>query len=438
MDQANPIVPEMLSRLVRSTAVRRAVLAAILPFVGVVAAFGIAPDTVTEKVTVQSVVEQVTLPSLATAESAADEAYTREERVQRGDTIASIAARLRVEDQGALRFLRSSPDARVLRGLVPGRVVRARTTDDGRLLDLRYSNAGALVVVKADGDTFRVEEQAAPLERRVIMKSGEIRSSLFAATDAARLTDGVADQIADIFSTDIDFHKDLRRGDKFTVVYEMFYDAGEPVRSGKVLAAEFINGGKPHQAVWFQHADGQGAYYTAEGKNIKKTFLRSPLEFSRVTSGFTTARFHPVLQRWRAHTGVDYGAATGTGVKATADGVVDFAGVKGGYGNVVILRHQQKYTTLYGHLSGFGRGVRTGAKVSQGDTIGYVGSTGLATGPHLHYEFRINDVHMDPLTVAMPDAPPITPDRRAAFDAVARPLAMRLSLLRNTNLAKLD
>lgn len=437
MDQANPIVPEKLLRLVRSTAVRRAVLAAILPFVGVVAAFGIAPDTVTEKVTVQNVVEQVALP-VAPAADSSDEAYTREERVQRGDTIASIAARLRIEDQSALRFLRGSVEARALRGLIPGRIVRARTTEDGRLIDLRYANIGQLIVVKADGDTFRVTEQAAPLERRTMMKSGEIRSSLYAATDAARLTDGVADQIADIFSTDIDFHRDLRRGDKFTVVYEMFYDAGEPVKSGKVLAAEFINAGKSYQAVWFQQGDGQGAYYTPEGKNIKKGFLRSPLEFSRVTSGFTTGRFHPILQRWRAHQGVDYGAATGTGVKATADGVVDFAGVKGGYGNVVILRHQQKYTTLYGHLSRFGHGIRTGVKVSQGEIIGYVGSTGLATGPHLHYEFRINDVHMNPLTVAMPDAPPITPDRRAAFDAIAKPLAMRLGLLRNTNLARLD
>ena len=436
MDQAKLIVPEKLLRLARSTAVRRAVLAAILPFVGVVAAFGIAPDTVTEKVTVQNVVEQVSLAAAPAAMS--DEAYTREERIQRGDTIASVLARLRVEDQGAIRFMRSSSEAKALRALVPGRLVRARTTEDGRLIDLRYSNAGALIVVRSDGDSFHVQEEAAPLERRVSMKSGEIRSSLFAATDAARLTDGVADQIAEIFSTDIDFHKDLRRGDKFTVIYEMFYDGGEPVKSGKVLAAEFINGGKPYQAVWYQHADGQGAYYTLEGKNIKKAFLRSPLEFSRVTSGFTTARFHPVLQRWRAHTGVDYGAATGTGVKATADGTVDFAGVKGGYGNVVILRHQSKYTTLYGHLSGFGKGVRTGAKVSQGDVIGYVGSTGLATGPHLHYEFRMNDVHLDPLTVAMPDAPPITSEKRAAFDAVARPLGMRLGLLRNTNLAKLD
>ena len=437
MPQANPIVLEKLSRLARSKGVRRAVLAAVLPFVGVVAAFGIAPDTVTDKVAVSSIVEEVTLAP--TSSSAADEeAYTREERIQRGDTIASVLSRLRVEDHDAIRFMRSSNEARALRQLVTGRTVRARTTEDGKLIDLRYANAGQLVIVKSEGEAFRVSEQAAPLERRLLMKSGEIRSSLFAATDAAKLTDGVADQIADIFSTDIDFHKDLRRGDRFTVVFEMFFDAGEPVKSGKVLAAEFVNAGRAYQAVWFQHADGQGGYYTLDGKNFKKAFLRSPLEFSRITSGFTTARFHPVLQRWRAHTGVDYGAATGTNVKATADGIVDFAGVKGGYGNVVILRHQSKYTTLYGHLSGFARGVRTGARVSQGDVIGYVGSTGLATGPHLHYEFRINDVHQDPLKVAMPDAPPITPEKRASFDTIARPLGERLGLLRNTNLARLD
>lgn len=437
MPQANLILPEKVLRLARSKAVRRGVLAAVLPFFGVVAAFGIAPDTVTEKVAVKSIVEEVSLAA-APAAGMSEEAYTREERIHRGDTIASVLARLRVEDQDAIRFMRSSTEARALRQLAPGRIVRARTTEDGKLVDLRYANAGALVVVKADGDAFRVDEQAMPLERRLMMKSGEIRSSLFAATDAAQLSDGVASQIADIFSTDIDFHKDLRRGDRFTVVYEMFFDAGEPVKSGRVLAAEFVNNAKPYQAVWFQHSDSQGGYYTLDGKNIKKAFLRSPLEFSRITSGFTTARFHPVLQRWRAHTGVDYGAPTGTGVRATADGVVQFAGRQGGYGNAVILRHQTKYTTLYGHLSAFGRGIHTGSRVSQGDVIGYVGSTGLATGPHLHYELRINDVHQDPLTVAMPDAPPITPERRASFDAVTRPLGMRLGLLRNTNLARLE
>jgi murein DD-endopeptidase MepM/ murein hydrolase activator NlpD len=392
---------------------------------------------VTEKVELTRVVEEVTLPALSIA-SSTEESYWREERIQRSDTLGSVLTRLNVEDANAVRFLRTSADAKGLRQLVPGRVVRASATEDGRLQELRYSLGVTMLTVKPQGDGFRVREEVAPLERRIVMKSGEIKSSLFAAIDAAQLTDAVADQMAQVFSTDIDFHKDLRRGDRFTVVYEMYYDAGEPVRSGRMLAAEFVNEGKPYQAIWFERANGQGDYYALDGKPIKKAFLRSPLEFSRISSGFTTARFHPVLQRWRAHTGVDYAAATGTGVKATSDGIVEFAGQKGGYGNVVILRHQKRYTTLYGHLSGFGRGIHDGSRVSQGDVIGYVGMTGLATGPHLHYEFRIDDVYQDPLTVAMPDSLPITADYRSAFDAVAQPMGLRLGLLRNTNLARLQ
>ena len=437
MPQEISIVLETLLRLSRSTAVRRGLLAAVLPFVGVVAAFGIAPDTVTDKVVVAPVVEALALQPIA-ASSTAEDTYWREERIQRSDTFASLLSRLRIEDADAIRFLRTSNEAKGLRHLVPGRVVRAHTADDGRLLELRYSTGLMVLAVKPEGDSFRVAEEVAPLERRVMMKSAEIRSSLFAATDAARLTDAVANQLADIFGTDIDFHKDLRRGDRFTVVYEMYFDAGEPVRSGRVLAAEFVNAGKSHQAVWFQHANGQGDYYTPDGKSIKKAFLRSPLEFSRISSGFTQARYHPILQRWRAHKGIDYAAATGTGVKATADGIVENASYDRGYGNVIVLRHQQKYTTLYGHLSGFARGISRGARVSQGQVIGFVGSTGLSTGPHLHYEFRINEIHHDPLTVAMPEAPPITPDLRASFDTVARPMAQRLGLLRATNLARLD
>lgn len=436
MPQANPIVLETLLRLTRSKAVRRGVLAAFLPFVGVVAAFGIAPDTVTEKVVVAPVVEAVALAPVGA--STGDETYWREERIQRSDTFASVLARLRIEDADAVRFLRGSAEAKGLRQLVPGRLVRAHTSDDGRLLELRYSTGLMVLTAKAHGDGYRVNEEVAPLERRIMMRSAEIRSSLFAATDAARLTDSVAGQLADIFSTDIDFHKDIRRGDRFTVVYEMFFEGGEPVRSGRVLAAEFVNQGKAYQAIWYQHPDGQGDYYMPDGRSIKKAFLRSPLEFSRISSGFTEARFHPILQRWKAHKGIDYAAATGTGVKATSDGIVEVASYDRGYGNVVVIRHQQKYTTLYGHLSGFGRGVSQGARVSQGQVIGYVGATGLATGPHLHYEFRINDVHQDPLRVAMPDAPPITPEKRFSFDAVSRPMAQRLGLLRQTNLARLD
>jgi murein DD-endopeptidase MepM/ murein hydrolase activator NlpD len=271
------------------------------------------------------------------------------------------------------------------------------------------------------------------------MKTGEIRSSLFAAADAVNLSDAVAMQLADVFSTDIDFHRDLRKGDRFTVVYEVFYHQGQPVKSGRVLAAEFINQGKVHRAIYFQNAEGEGGYYTADGKNIRKAFLRSPIEFSRITSGFTHARFHPILKEWRAHKGIDYGAPAGTRVRATADGVIDFASRhQGGYGNLVVLRHQSKFTTWYGHLSGFANGIRKGGRVAQGDVIGYVGATGLATGPHLHYEFRINDVHQNPLRVAMPEAPPITSENQAVFAATAEPLALRLELLRGVNLARLD
>ena len=431
------ILAQNVLRLVRNDKLRRVILAATLPFFSVMAAFGIAPDTVTDQVVVTRIVEDVKLPELA-ALDAGPQTFWHEERIQRGDTIGSLLARLGVEDRAAVQFLSSSRDARSLYQLAPGRVVRARTTADGQLVTLRYMQGDTELSVQQQGDSYTIVAEKPALETRVLMKSGEIRSSLFAATDAAQLSDSVATQIADIFSTDIDFHRDLRRGDRFTVVYEMLYNIGEPVKPGRVLAAEFTNQGKRYQAVWFQNGAGQGGYYTFDGKNIRKAFLRSPLEFSRISSGFTTARFHPVLQQWRAHKGVDYAAPRGTGVKATADGVVEIAGRHGGYGNLIVLRHQSKYTTWYGHLSGFAKGVHNGAHVSQGDVIGYVGATGLATGPHLHYEFRINDQHQDPLRVVMPEAPPITPEYRAAFDAVTKPMAQRLGLLRATNIAAID
>jgi murein DD-endopeptidase MepM/ murein hydrolase activator NlpD len=416
---------------------RRGVALLVLPFLGIVAAFGIAPDTVTDTAPRTQIVEQLALPA-TTLSIPPDTGFWREERVRRDDTFGSLLSRLGVDDPGAIAWLRATRAARGLYQLIPGRTMRSHTTAEGKLLALRYLNGGTVIRVERGGESFSVTEQPVALERRVQMKSGEIRSSLFAATDAADLADAVAIQIAEIFSTDIDFHRDLRRGDRFTVVYETFYDQGEQLRTGRVLAAEFVNNGKVYQAVYFQHADGQGGYYTLEGKNIRKAFLRSPLEFSRITSGFTNARFHPVLREWRAHKGIDYGAPAGTRVKATGDGIVEIAGRQGGYGNLVVLRHQSQYTTWYGHLSGVAKGMRKGARIAQGDVIGYVGSTGLATGPHLHYEFRINNVHQNPLSVVMPSAPPIMAAQRPAFDSVAIPLAQRLKLLRGTNLARLD
>ncbi|HYJ17574.1 MAG TPA: M23 family metallopeptidase, partial [Burkholderiales bacterium] len=229
-----------------------------------------------------------------------------------------------------------------------------------------------------------------------------------------------------------------RRGDRFSVVYEALAADGEFVGFGRVLAAEFVNQGRSFRAVFFRDNEGRNGFYTPDGRNMRKAFLRSPIEFSRVTSGFSNSRFHPVLKAWRAHKGIDYGASTGTRVRVTADGFVTFVGRKGGYGNVVTVRHPNGYTTLYAHLSGFAQGIRQGKRVVQGEVVGLVGSTGLATGPHLHYEFHVNGVHQNPMRLAMPPGPPINEQSRGAFQDTVLPLFARLDMLRNTDLARLD
>ena len=432
-------MPLEFARHIAGSRACRVIAAIVLPFVGVVAAFGIAPGTVTDPVQQSLLVKEIELSARRTG-AGADEGYWREERIQRGETVPTLLARLGADDPEALRMLRNTRSARPLfYQLVPGRTVRAQITADGRLLELRYRNGGNLLTVARTADGFTAAEKPVELERRVLMKSAEIRSSLFAATDAAGLSDAIATQLADMFSTDIDFHRDLRRGDHFSVLYEAYYDGGELVRSGRVLAAEFINVGKLYRAVYFQQPGKHGGYYTADGRNIRKAFLRSPLEYSRIASGFSSSRFHPILRQWRAHKGIDYAAPAGTRVKATGDGVVEFVGRDNrGYGNLVVLRHQSKYTTWYGHLSGFAKGLRKGMRVGQSEVIGTVGSTGLATGPHLHYEFRINDVHQNPLRVVMPAAPPISPEQKPVFEAEVAPLVQQLLLLRNTHLVRLD
>jgi len=431
------ILAQKAARLIGGSGWRRWLVALVLPFLGVVAAFGIAPNTVPDRVATTRVIQEIELPLPPTG-VATDAGYWREERIVRGDRAASVLRRLGADDADVKAFLRATHSMKILRQLIPGQSVRAYQTADGKLLALRYQNDGDVLNVERDGDGFHASESTIDLERRVLVASGEIDTSLFGATDAAQLPDAVAIQIADVFATDVDFHRDLRHGDRFTVVYETYYDQGEPVRPGRILAAEFINDGKAYRALWFEYAKGQGGYYTPYGTNIRKAFLRSPLEFSRVTSRYTNRRYHPILREWRAHRGVDYGAPVGTRVRATGNGVVKFAGRQGGYGNLVVLRHQSRYTTWYGHLSRFAKGLHSGARVQQGETIGYVGMTGLATGPHLHYEFRVNGVHRNPLQVVLPPAPPIQAAQRPAFDAAAAPLVDMLNLLRGTNLARLE
>jgi len=365
-----------------------------------------------------------------------DQKFIREERFQQGDTLATLLSRLGVDGDETAKLVREHGNTKPFRALRPGMSVLAHTTGDGGLVTLRFlAGKETLVGFEREGDRFLAVEQDAALERQVLARTGMIQSSLFAAADDAGLPDGVATQLAEIFGGDVDFHRDLRRGDRFTVVYELFYHEGRPVRSGRVLAAEFVNARKAHRAVWFGAGNQEGHYYAPDGRSLKKAFLRSPLEFSRVTSG-VSMRFHPILQAWRAHNGVDYAAPAGTKVRATSDGLVDFAGVQNGYGKVVVLRHGNGVTTHYAHLSGLA--VQRGARVNQGETIGFVGATGWATGPHLHYEFRVNDQFRNPLATVLPEAEPIPPQQLAVFRAETGPLAARLDLARDFNLASLE
>ncbi len=434
MQEKKSILAQIPFPTERKQRLRWLLAASTVPLFGMVAAFGIAPDTDTREVEIRTVVEDIPFPSVRTTINP-NETFWRQERVQRGDTVASLLARLQVNGDNVAEFLRSARDAKTLQQLVPGRVVEAHTTAGGQLLSLRYvSGDETELTVEKNGDTFKTTEQPAHLERRVVAKSATIRSSLFGASDAANIPDSVAVQMAEIFSSDIDFHLDLRKGDRFSVVYEVFYNKGTPFKAGRILAAEFVNDGKTYRAIYFKDREGHDGYYTPDGKNLRKAFLRSPLEFSRVTSGFGM-RYHPVHNEWRSHKGIDYGAPMGTKVRSTADGVVEFAGSQRGYGNIVIVRHAGQYSTAYGHLKGFAPGIRKGAKVSQSQTIGYVGMTGVATGPHLHYEFRVAGVQRNPLSVGVPVAFPITPKYRNDFLQAQQGLMEQLASVRGTNYA---
>ncbi len=417
--------------------VRWFVTLSTLPLLGVVTAFGIMPQSDVLTGPQKTIVQEIALPTAAQA-APSTTTFWRNERVQRGDTVVELLRRLNVEDEAASEYLRNFNPASSFRQLSVGKEVQAETNAEGALLALRYlDNESNQVIIAKEGDSFKVDVKPALVEQRTFVRTGEIQSSLFAATDEAGLPDPAANQLAEIFGGDIDFHRDLRKGDKFSVIYEMTYINGEAARTGRILAAEFINQGHTYRAVYFQTTSFSGDYYSPDGKSMRKAFLRSPIEFSRVSSGFTTSRFHPVLNKWRAHKGVDYASPIGTKVKVTADGVVEFVGKKGGYGNVVMINHQGRYETVYGHLSRFGN-IHKGQRVSQGEVIGYVGMTGVTSGPHLHYEFKQAGVHRDPLKVALPDGKPVNEAQKMVFVESTRDLHTRLSLLRNTRIAKLD
>ena len=411
---------------------------ATLPFLGVVTAFGIAPDTAFQNTTQETVIEPLALPEAQPTDSGSFD-FWREERIIRGETLSSLLQKLGINAEDQQDIIAAAPHSKTIGNLVPGRSVLARVSSSGRLLLLRYLVSDTtLVNINRSNDQFVIEEQIIKPEMRPVMRSGSIQGSLFGATDAADVPDRIASEMADAFSGDIDFHKDLRSGDHFSVIYEAFYFDGRLIKTGRLLAAEFVNQNKQYQAIYFKDAQGHDGFYNANGQSLKRAFLKSPMPFDRISSGFSTARLHPVLNIWRSHKGVDYAAPTGTPVRAIADSVISFSGKQGGYGNLIVLNHQTPYSTAYGHLSAFGKGIKRGGKVKQGQVIGYVGSTGLASGPHLHYEFRVNGVQRNPLAMKLPTSYPLAYRSRAEFTAHAQPLTTQLNLLRGTNLSKLD
>lgn len=342
-------------------------------------------------------------------------------KVRRGDTLDRLFRREGLDLAELARILALEPARENLRLLKPGDEITIRHDEAGIVEMSRSIDAfNTLSVTRAD-EGFDARVVALDYQTRATRTSAEISSSLFEAGAQAGVADGTIMKLASIFASDIDFVLDLRDGDQFTIVYEEMWRDGAKLAEGDILAAEFVNQGKAHRAVRYRAEDGRVSYYTPEGKSLRRSFVRAPLAFSRVSSEFNPRRRHPILNTIRAHTGVDYAAPAGTPVRAPGDGKVIFRGRKGGYGNALILQHPGGITTLYGHLSAFARSARAGQLVTQGSVIGYVGATGLATAPHLHYEYRVNGRHMNPRTVRLPDAAPIGTGERERFlrDAAA-------------------
>ncbi len=412
------------------------------------AAFGVAPlsllDVAPPVITqITQMVTPAQLPDALQRLESQDLVLYRSDVTRAADTADSLLARVGVDDADAAAFIRNDPLASTMLQGRAGKSVKA-TMEGGRLrqlvvrgpndtsVDIDTHFTRLTLVRQEEGGTshFTVRKEVLQLERLPQVASGNIQSSLYAAADDAHLPDGVTNQLAEIFGTDIDFRREIRKGDAFSVLYEALLADGEPVTwgnvGGRVLAARFINQDKVHDAVWFQEPGTKGAYYDLTGRSKVRAFLASPLAFSRVTSGFAM-RFHPILQTWRAHLGVDFGAPTGTPVRTVGDGVVSFAGQQNGYGNVVQIQHSGDRSTVYAHLSRID--VRAGQHVEQGTRIGAVGATGWATGPHLHFEFKMGGRQVDPMTIARAsESQQLSPVALGQFRRLAVDVAQRLNM----------
>ncbi len=353
----------------------------------------------------------------------------RSTRVKAGESLSLIFSRLGFSARELQDILALGKPVARLKKIFPKDELRYQADGQGRLqaLSYRYDDEHSLLIQRQqDGYTARTINH--PIEHRRKYATAVIEDSLFLAAQKAGLSDRLTMELAGIFGWDIDFVLDIRKGDEFTLIYDELYQEGEKLRDGAILAAEFTNRNKTYRAIRFS----DGHYYSEKGNSLRKAFLRTPVNFTRISSRFSLGRKHPILHHIRAHHGVDYAAPSRTPIKATGDGRITYKGRKGGYGRVIVIQHGSRYSTLYAHMSGYRRGMHTGKRVKQGETIGYVGQSGLATGPHLHYEFRVNGVHRNPLTVKLPDARPLKKSQMASFKAMARPLLAQLDILKQS------
>ncbi len=418
---------------------------------GAVTAFGVAPESELALPPVNLVVEPVALALPAAAAEpgpAATLRFHQAEVINRGETLSSLLSRLGAADPELGRFIASNKIARRMLQLQSGRTVTAEIDDIGLVHRLQYRH-GSLeaggrgpmrVTIVRNGDSFLATEEVVAVERQIEMRSADVRSTLFAATDSAGIPEVIASRVADILDGSVDLRRDLRRGASLRVVYEMVREADslEVSQPGKVLAFELVNGGKRHEAVWFEHEDGRGAYYNFAGQSLTRSFLREPLEFTRITSGFSGARLHPLFRDVRAHTGVDFAAPVGTKVRSVGDGVVESIGFQGGYGRMIVISHHGRVSTVYAHLNGFSDGLVKGARVSQGEVIGTVGMSGWSTGPHLHYEFRIAGRHVDPLQAVLPEGRKLSMADRMRFAPLSQAHQERMAQLESISLARFE
>ncbi len=369
-------------------------------------------------------------------EVASNEPSHREVTVARGDTLSTLFAKVGLPANAVHEVLASNKQAKQFSQLKHGQVLQIELDKDGQLASL-HSKVSDLETIRltksANGYAFN-REVTKPVTRSAYVH-GVIKSSLSASAQRAGLSHNMTMDMANIFGYDIDFAQDIRQGDEFDVIYEQKVVDGKVVGNGNILSARFTNRGKTYSAVRYTNKQGTTSYYTADGNSMRKAFIRTPVDFARISSRFSAGRKHPILNKIRAHKGVDYAAPRGTPIKAAGDGKVLLAGRRGGYGNTVIIQHGSTYQTLYGHMQGFAKGVKTGGTVKQGQVIGYIGTTGLSTGPHLHYEFQVNGVHVDPLGQKLPMADPIAKAERQRFMQLSQPLIARMDQEKATMLA---